>query len=232
MEHTAATENWQDQLTPLQRLIRSSVEFFVGAGRLILLCGFLVPTILASILLIDLPFRGIDHLINAPALRPSTWLTHGHLVMAFGAMFIVLISRRFGGEEASRVVTASWALAALAAFAEFTYLAPLIEAGDMPSTRFVLGFTISAMVGQYFAAALYDILRGGGIWWRAPFYALLAAFGLHTVLFYPITFGSSGMPWAAWMVIDFAIKAVLAFCFLGLYGFLRKRLRPLDGLGG
>lgn len=232
MEPAEPVETWNDRLTPLQRLAHALVQFTVGASRLGLLCCVLIPILLLSFLVVDIPFRTLDHIVNAAPLRPGTWLTQGHLIMALGAMTIILIARRFGGEEAARVVTASWAIAAFAAFAGFTYLFPILEPGDLPSTRFVIAFVASAMAGQYVAAALYDILRGSSDWWRAPFYALLTAFGVQVALFYVIAFSTLNVPWAAWMVIDFAIKSVMALSFLAGYWALRDRLKPRGGLGG
>ncbi|MEO0400370.1 MAG: hypothetical protein AAF224_13220 [Pseudomonadota bacterium] len=225
-------ETRHPQLTPLQKLLRNLGDFALGAGRMAALCLVLTPIVLTAILVIDIPFRLLDQVFTSAAMRPSGWLTNGHIVMAFGAMAVILIARRFGGDEAARTVTAAWSVAAVAAFAEFTYLAPLLEGGDLPSTRFVVGFVASAMVGQYVAAAFYDIVRGGEVWWRAPFYALLTAFAVHVALFYPIAFGASNAPWMAWMVIDFGLKAVMAVAFLGAYALLRKQLRPRGGLGG
>ena len=47
-----------------------------------------------------------------------------------------------------------------------------------------------------------------------------------------IAYWTAEAPWINWMVQDFALKALLAFAFLGVYRLLRKGLRPRGGFGG
>jgi len=232
MDIAPAVETRRERDTPLQRLMRALADFAVGLGRLALLTAFLLPVVLLSILTIDMPVRAFDHFFSTEILRPGLWLSRGQLVMALGPMLIVLIARRYGGEEAARVVTAAWAAAAIAAFVEFAYLAPVIEPGDLPTARFAFAFAASAMTGQYVAAALYDVLRGGGAWWRAPLYALLAGYAAHVVIWFAVGYWTSNAPWLNWMVMDFSLKTAMAFAFLPLYRALRRRLKPRGGYGG
>ncbi len=218
--------------TPAQRLFRVVGAFFAGLARLACLAALVLPILLAGFLTADLPFRGLDHLFLAPALKPSLWLTYGGLVMSAAPLIIILIARRFGGEEAGRVVTAAWAVAAGLVFAEISYLAPTLEEGDFPSVRFVAAFVASAMLGQYVAAAAYDLLRGGGSWWRAPFYAAFGGLAAQSVVFFVIAYWTASAPWINWMISDVILKAAIAVVFLGVYALLRKSLRPVRGYGG
>ncbi len=232
MEHIVAVETRSERETPLQRFLRGLGEFAEALLRTVVLSAILTPVLLASILTVDLPFRALDRFFIEPALRPSLWLSWGLVIMAAGPLLIILYARRYGGEEASRVVTASWAVSAMAVFAEVSYLAPDLEAGDFPSTRFVLAFTISSMAAQYFAAALYDVLRGGGAWWRAPLYAAMTAYAVGAALYFPIGFWGVDAPWLHWLVGHLAVKLAAAFAFLPVYHALKRPLRPRGGYGG
>ena len=145
---------------------------------------------------------------------------------------VILFARKFGGEEASRVVTAAWGLAALAVLAELSYLAPALGEADLPAVRFTIAFVAAAMAAQYMAANIYDVTRGGGRWWRAPLYAGLAAALSYGAVYFPGVYAGTGAPWLSWMIGDIAIKTLCAVGFLGVYGVMRRRLRPGRGYGG
>lgn len=227
-----AIEQHRPRETPLQRIWREMRGFAAGITRLAALSLIFTPIILVSFLTIDLPVYALDHFFTTPALKPGNWLTWGQIVVAGGAMVAILIARRFGGDEASRVVIAAWGLAAIAAFAELAYLAPVLSPGDFPSARFLGAFVGTTMLAQLISTGFYDVARGGGAWWRAPFYALLVGYGVQIVIYYPVVYRASGAPWLNWIVVDFAIKAALAAGFLIPYRFFRKRLKPRGGFGG
>lgn len=233
MEFAAAVETRRPiRETPLQRLARETRKFFAALMRSALLAALLTPILLVSFLYIDVPYRGLDHLFSMGPVKPGNWLSAGYLFMAAGAPLVVLIARRFGGDEASRAVTASWAVTAFAAFAGVSYLSPQLEDGDMPSAAYMVAFVSSSMISQFVAAGVYDITRGGGAWWRAPFFALLSAYVAQSLLYFPIAYWTSVAPWMNWMVEDIALKSLIIFLFLGLYRVLMKSLRPRGGYGG
>ncbi len=226
-----SVEQYRQRETPLQRLIRQTGTFFVGLTRLAFLCALFTPILLAAFLTLDLPVYALDHFFTSASLKPGNWLTWGQVIMLGGAMASVLMARRFGGDEASRVIVASWGIAAVASFAELAYLAPVLAPGDIPSAQFIGAFVGSSMVAQLVAAGFYDVARGG-VWWRAPFYALLAGFAVQNLFYYPVVYWTQAAPWLNWLVVDFAVKTMFAAGFLGPYWFLRKRLRPQGGFGG
>lgn len=218
--------------TPLQKLGRELRKFAEALVRVAVLSALIIPVLIAAFLTVDIPYHGFDHFFSMGPAKPGNWLSVGYFTMAAGAPIIVLIARRFGGEEASRVVTASWAAAAFAAFAGVSYLSPVLEDGDMPTTAFVIAFVGSSIVSQFVAGAVYDITRGGDKWWRAPFFALLCAYLAQTFLYFPIAYWTSVAPWVNWMVEDIALKSLMIVAFLGLYRLLMKSLKPRGGYGG
>lgn len=218
--------------TPLERLARETRRFFSSLVRLSLLSALLIPILVFAFLTVDQPVHGFDHFFGIAAVKPSNWLSVGYFAMAAGPPLIILIARRFGGDEASRVVTASWALAAFAAFAGVSYLSPQLEEGDMPGARFVAAFVGSSVLAQFAAAFVYDLTRGGEAWWRAPFFAALCAYVIQTFFYFPVVYWSARAPWANWMVEDVALKSLLIVAFLGIYRVLMKSLKPRGGYGG
>lgn len=233
MEIAAAVETRRPiKETALQKLARETRSFGASLTRLALLSSLLTPVLIFSFLTVDLPFRGFDHFFGEAPVKPGNWLSIGYFLMAAGPAIVILIARRFGGEEASRVVTASWTIAALAAFAGVSYLSPVLETGDMPSVAFVVAFVGAAIIGQFIAAFVYDLTRGREAWWRAPFFAAIAAYLVQAMLYFPIAYWTSAAPWLNWMVEDVGLKALVAVAFLGVYRMLMKPLRPRGGFGG
>lgn len=233
MEAATAVEKRNPRETALQRLARETAEFSAALFRMAILAALLLPLLLAGILTVDLPMRVFDGVFG-PGLeaRPSNWLTRGGFIVGLAPLLTILMARRFGGDEASRAVTAAWGLVAVAVFAELSYLAPQLEEGDLPSARFTMAFVASAMAAQYIAAAIYDVARGGGKWWRAPLYSAAGAAAAFSLIYFPWVYWGAGAPWLNWMVADFAIKIGVAFAFLPLYALVRKSLRPTGGFGG
>jgi uncharacterized PurR-regulated membrane protein YhhQ (DUF165 family) len=218
--------------TPLERLGREFGRFLAGLARLSMLSALLIPLLIFSFLTVDVHVFAFDHLFALQSVKPSQWLTLGFAAMAVAPLLVILIARRFGGEEAARVVTASWAVAALGAFAGVSYLAPTLSDGDMPGVAYVAAFVGAATMSQYTAAAVYDLTRGRDAWWRAPLYASLGAFIAHTALYFPIAYWQSNAPWLHWMVVALTFETIVAASFLLVYRMLRKSLRPRGGYGG
>lgn len=233
MDASTVVEKRNPRETALQRLIRQTGEAGAALARMGLLAAILAPVLLLAFLTLDIPMRAFDGLAGGDAaLRPSNWLSRGGFVMALAPLIAILFARKYGGEEASRAVTAAWGVAALAVFAELSYLAPVLEAADMPPVRFSVVFVASAMAAQYVAVNVYDVARGGGRWWRAPLFAAVGGYLVHALIYFPGLFLGAGAPWLSWMIGNVAIMALLTLAFLPVYALLRKSLRPKGGYGG
>lgn len=216
----------------IKRLFRDVLRFASGLLRLLVLAAILTPILLFSFLTVDIPVYAFDSLFDAEGLKPSNWLSVGGLSIVAATPIAILITRKYGGDEASRALTASWGIAAIASFAGVSALAPSIEPSDMPNVRFVVAFVASAMIAQYLAVAIYDVTRGGGAWWRAPLISALIAFGAHSAIYFPWVYWKLSAPWLNWMVSDFAVKSIAAFAFLPVYLLLSGLFRPVGGYGG
>lgn len=233
MEASTVVEKRRPRETALRRLIRQTGETGAALGRMGVLAAILTPVLLLSFLTVDLPMRIFDGFAGGDAaLRPSNWLSRGGFIMALAPLVAILFARKYGGEEASRAITAAWGIAALAVFAELSYLAPALEAGDMPPVRFSVVFVASAMAAQYVAVNVYDVARGGGRWWRAPLFGAIGGYLVYALIYFPGVFLGAGAPWLSWMIAYVAIMGLLALAFLPAYALLRKSLRPKGGYGG
>lgn len=233
MEIAAAVETRRPiKETPLQKLGREMRQFGASLVRLIFLCCFIIPLLVFSFLTLDIRFQGLDHLFATPNAKPGNWLSVGLIAMSFVPLAIIFIARRFGGEEASRVVTASWSIAAIAAFSGVSYLSPILVDGDVPLALYAAGFVASSVVAQFAAAAVYDITRGGEAWWRAPFFAALSAYVLQAFLYFPAAYWHTNAPWLNWLVVYIGLAAMVTVAFLGVYRLAMRVLRPRGGFGG
>ncbi len=233
MESSAAVEKRRHRETALSRLLRQTGEFATAISRLALLVVILTPILLAAFLTVDLPIRAFDGLFGGDtALRPSNWLTRGFFIMSLAPLITILFARKYGGDEASRAITAAWGVAAIAVFAELSYLAPALESGDMPPVRFTVVFVAAAMAAQYVAVGVYDVARGGGKWWRAPLFAALGGNIAFLLIYFPGIYWGAAAPWLNWAVAGFTVQMLLAGLFLPGYALARRRLRPKGGFGG
>ena len=221
------------QITPSQKLAQEVQQFLAQCLRIGGMSFVLLIILLSAFLTLDIPVRAIDR-VFAPVfqVKPSVWLTWGHLLLAMVPLFGVLFARRCGGEEVSRAVLVAWVILTIFVVIEISLLAPIIENGDFPSARFTIALASSAMLGQLVAIAFYDVARGGGFWWRAPLYAALSGFFITGLIYFPVAYWNSTAPWVQWMVGDFIIKVGLAIAFVPVYGVVKKQWRPLRGYGG
>lgn len=223
----------RNRITPAQKLSAELHAFAVHLARIAGACAIIIPLLCLSFLTLDIPVRFFNQIFFfVPGLRPSDWLTVGHLVMSGVPVVSVLVTRTYGGQLASRAVMVSWFIVALLILFELSVLASVIEDGDFPSTRFIIGFVSSAMTGQLLAIAFYDVARGGGAWWRAPFYALMLGYSATALIYFPIVYWISSLPWGGWMVGDLMVRMLIATACLPIYAMLRKSLVPRGGYGG
>ena len=220
-------------LTVREKFLRELRDGLVNSGRTLIMAGVLTTLIVAAFLTLDIPVRVFDGVFSLIlSTQPSVWLTWGHMFIALALAVTILFTRRHSGDMVSRAVMVAWIFVAIAIVFELSVLAPVIERGDFPSARFAGAFVASAMLGQLFAVAFYDVARGGGAWWRAPFYSALMGFAVTAAIYFPTAYWQTGLPWAAWLVGDLMVKTLIALTFLPVYGLLRRRFKPRGGYGG
>jgi len=220
-------------MTPAEKLSREMQQFGAMCFRVGAMSLMLSPFLITALLTIDMPARFLNGLFSIlPGLKPVQWMTWGGVLLAMVPLVSIFFARRYGGEETSRALIVSWFVLCVFVLFELSVLASIIEAGDFPSARFISAIVASAMSGQLVTIAFYDVARGGGRWWRAPFYAALVGFFVTAVIYFPVAYWNTGAPWAVWMIGDMMVKTLFAALFLPLYAMLRKKFRPRGGYGG
>ena len=220
-----------DERTLKARMLRALARFL---ERLVIVSGlsvFLLPLLLAALITLDLPIGWFDGWAPSDGLRASNWLSRGEGLLTASVFLLILMTRRYGAIIVGRVQGLSWLLAVGIAALMLVYLAPQLSQSDMPRGRYVIGVVVSWFIGQQVAIQTYDSLRGG-LWWRAPFYGALFGLLAQVLVFFPVAYGGSGVPWGRWMLLDYSIKVLAAGAFLVLYRLLRRRIAPRGGLGG
>jgi len=205
---------------------------FVAALRLILPVLALLIIAFGADLSSDQPIVWLDRTFRwmPPADHPSAWLTTGHLIYPLTYFALNLISRRYGMAYAGASLALSWIfLAGFAIWFSATLGMSLPEMSGI-SYRVTAAFVVVAIVSGMVNIAVYEITRGFP-WWRAPFYASLAAALTFSLLFFPIAFVGSDIAWANRMLIYCLILMAASFLSLFPYLALKTIFRPMKGLG-
>lgn len=223
--HRRAPTPWE----AFQIRLRTSAEATV---RVVVLAGVLLPFLAIAFLTLDRPVATFDVFsVEEDYLNPSAWLTQGQLWMMASLLVVILASRRYGDAYATSQLMLAWGAAAVLLAAGLSYLAPQLEASDLPPVRFVATFVAAWMMAQFACVTMFELTRAVK-WWRAPLFGALFGSAVFCVIYFPFLYSGSKLPWLNWMVTDFAIKAGLAFVFLAPYAMLRGVVPPRPGLGG
>ncbi|WP_306249738.1 hypothetical protein [Parvularcula sp. IMCC14364] len=223
-------ENLRMQDETAAQKLRKRFDRLTYLALLVLRLSFiLLPIFLLSLICLDLPFRTFDRFVGMSSdLAISNWFSRGDAIMALSIFYLMLVTRSYGSIFTGRLLTLCWLMTAGFVGAMIIFLAPQLVPGDLPSTRFVIGFLSSWYVGQLVAIYVYDYTRGGN-WWRAPFYGGVFGFAVQSAIYFPVIYGEAGTLWISWMIIDTAMKCVFCLAFLPAYSAMRRLFRPYLG---
>jgi uncharacterized PurR-regulated membrane protein YhhQ (DUF165 family) len=143
----------------------------------------------------------------------NDWLTWGALTYPVAFLVTDLTNRRFGPEEARRVVYVGFALAVL-----LSILLAGPRIGLASGTAFV-------------TAQLLDILVFNRLrrlpWWQAPLISSGLASIWDTAVFFSLAFAGTGLPWVTWGLGDLGVKFAMALLLLIPF---RALMGPRDAL--
>jgi uncharacterized PurR-regulated membrane protein YhhQ (DUF165 family) len=135
----------------------------------------------------------VQYLIN-------DWLTWGALTYPFAFLVTDLTNRRYGPDEARRVVYVGFGLAVLLS---------ILLAG--PRIGLASG-------GAFLSAQLLDIAVFNRLrrlpWWQAPLASSALASTWDTAVFFTLAFAGTGLPWVTWGLGDLAAKGVMVVVLL------------------
>ncbi len=131
----------------------------------------------------------------------NDWLTWGAFTYPVAFLVTDLTNRRFGSRAARRVAVVGFMIAVVLSI----WLA---------TPRIALASGAAFLTAQLLDVAVFDRLKDGGAWWRAPFVSSSLASAWDTVLFFSLAFAFTGLPWVTWAIGDFAAKMTMALVLL------------------
>lgn len=204
----------------------------LGLIRLIFPVLTLLAIAFAADLSSDLPVHWLDHTFASlpEHLWPSKWLAAGHLVFPLSFFALNLVNRRYGVTYASASLVMTWAiLAGLTTWFATSLGVSLLEMVDL-SARTMLSFVGAAFISQLTNVAVYEITRGFP-WWRAPFYASIAASLVFCLIFYPCALLGLNPDWNTYMFVYALILSGISFLGLFPYFALKSIFSPIKGSG-
>ena len=139
-----------------------------------------------------------NYLVQLPI---NDWLTWGAFTYPVAFLVTDLTNRRLGPALARRVVYAGFALGVVLSLYTST-------------GRIALASGTAFLCAQLLDVWLFNRLRGGSSWWRAPAVSSAVASALDTVLFFSLAFAFTGLPWVTWAAGDYGAKLVVAAAML------------------
>lgn len=131
----------------------------------------------------------------------NDWLTWGAFTYPVAFLVTDLANRRLGPEAARRVVYSGFALAVLCS-------------AVLATPRIALASGTAFLVAQLLDVHVFDRLRQGRSWWRAPLVSSAIGSTVDTALFFTLAFAMTGLPWLGWAVGDLAVKFAVALAML------------------
>lgn len=155
----------------------------------------------------------------------------GHLLLPLSFFVINMTNRKYGARYALAQVAVTWVLLGLAAFFVMAQFGDWRTDNPFPPLQTSAAFLCAFGVAQFAVVTIFDRTRGR-TWWGAPLISLLWASVFYSVIFHIGSNWGLGSPWMSEMVMDLAIKFVIAVLLLIPYQLLRKTIRPLPGYGG
>jgi uncharacterized PurR-regulated membrane protein YhhQ (DUF165 family) len=196
----------------------------LAVGRSILPIFFLTIALAAMYLFMDRPLTYFGDAHDA-------WFRLSHLLLPVAFFTVHLTNRRYGPSYAFAQIVLSFAVCT--AFATFgsDIVRQLLPEQIVPSVREVAMFIVAFVSAGFLAIVAFDGARGPR-WWTAPLIGSLVAGLAFAILFYPLAYAGSNVPWVGHMLTHTGI--LLSAAFLGLVPFwlLRATIPPLPGFGG
>ena len=165
----------------------------------------------ASNYLVQIPVADVQLPGSGRVIPFSQWLTWG--AMTYPVAFLVndLVNRFYGPASARRVVLVGFAVGVA-----------LSLAAESIETRIAVASGTAFLLAQLLDVFVFDRLRQR-TWWVAPSASSAISTVVDTALFFSIAFAGTGLPWVQWATGDLAVKWVVAFFSVLLFGAIARR---------
>lgn len=207
----------------------SLMEGLLALARLIVPVTALLIAFAAAYLYSDTPVTFLDeYFAGSVSVLPSTWLTWGHLLLPTSFLAVHLANRRYGPNYAIAQVVTAVSLVGALGVAEAANSDSVIQV--LP-TREAFAFGAAFLMALLTAAFAFDRTRGLS-WWTAPLFGSLTAALVYTLIFYPLAFFGSSVPFVDYATTHLAVMAAMALLLLIPYWIFRPLVKPLPGFGG
>ena len=179
-------------------------------NRLFLILAFLMALIVAlSNYLVQFPIKhlGLQDL-----------LTYGAFSYPIAFLITDLSNRRYGKNNARKIVYLGFALGVFLTFYFSTNYSSLI------SIRIAIGSGTAFLVAQLIDVSIFDKLRNK-IWFAAPLVSSLVGSIIDTFLFFSISFYGTGINWITLSFGDLFVKIFVALLMLIPFRLLLSRIQ-------
>ena len=179
-------------------------------NRLFLILAFLMALIVAlSNYLVQFPIKhlGLQDL-----------LTYGAFSYPIAFLITDLSNRRYGKNNARKIVYLGFALGVFLTFYFSTNYSSLI------SIRIAIGSGTAFLVAQLIDVSIFDKLRNK-IWFAAPLVSSLVGSIIDTFLFFSISFYGTGVNWITLSFGDLFVKIFVALLMLIPFRLLLSRIQ-------
>lgn len=196
----------------------------LAVGRSILPIFFLSIALAAMYLFMDrpLPYFSDSH---------DAWFRLSHLLLPVAFFTVHLTNRRYGPSYAFAQIVLSFAVCTAAGTFGADIVRQLLPEPVVPGVREVAMFIIAFVGAGFLAIVAFDGARGPR-WWTAPLIGSLVAGIAFAILFYPLAYAGSSVPWLSHLLTHGAVLVGAAFIGLVPFWLLRATIPPLPGFGG
>ncbi|GAB4116434.1 MAG: VUT family protein [Wenzhouxiangellaceae bacterium] len=142
----------------------------------------------------------------------NDWLTWGAITYPLAFLLTDLCNRRFGPQQARRLVWGGFVVAVLLS----AWLA---------TPRIALASGSAFLLAQMLDVRLFDRWRHAGQWWLPPMLSSSIGSALDTAWFFSVAFVGTGLPWLTWALGDYLVKLIIALLLLLPYRSISVRQR-------
>lgn len=174
------------------------------------------------------------------------WLTWGAFTYPVAFLMTDVMNRAYGAAAARRVVIAGFVVGVICSLIGTQIMG---EFGPLVTLRIALGSGLAFLTAQLLDVSIFNRLRGGGAWWRAPLASTLIGSSVDTAIFFTVAFSgvlsflepANDVAWAGevlpllgmgpqvplWVslaVADWGVKLALAILALVPFRMITKRL--------
>jgi uncharacterized PurR-regulated membrane protein YhhQ (DUF165 family) len=140
----------------------------------------------------------------------NDWVTWGAITYPLAFLLTDLCNRRFGPQQARRLVWGG-------------FLVAVLLSAWLATPRIAIASGSAFLLAQMLDVKLFDRWRHVGRWWLPPLLSSSIGSALDTAWFFTFAFVGTGLPWLTWALGDYAVKLCIALLLLLPYRSITRR---------